>query len=516
MSDALNIRLRVIWKMLTNERAKRIFGFAFVIAPLITILMSLIIFLKYPWEFDESYNLQIVQNLRSGNGYATNGAFRGLGPYLFDPYISTGPSVLLPIWVVSIITRNTLLAARLVMLCYFLFTLALLYKLSPRSNLGRFSYGLMLMAIIPTVIATNPLGVLGEPPAMTFFLLATVAMKRGKISLTGVALAAVVLCKLNFVLAALAFLFFAMIKLALNQQNDVRVLVRKAVRLISSFIAPLLAFEIYRLFSLGGLTAYRTNIRELRNFVDSQGLDHWSANAELLGKKLTSLINIPGPLVWAAIGICILSFSFSIAFDSNSRRDPMPNNASIFAPALMSGLFVLGTFLFLSLNSWQRQAASSFFLFFPLLISLALDRLGSLASEPSRRIRLLGVLMILLITIPLGLQTLKIFENSLQVIRSPNFGAALEAQRDGARIIRDSGATSINLDGWFQNPEYQLLSGIPAVSMPDSDAKTLLVVSMVKYSFGGTYDDFLSQKDLCSEVLYSSESLLVCWPKKIK
>lgn len=506
-------RFIIVWKTLPNERIKKTLGFVVVIVPLGTIFLLLLINLKKPWEFDESYNLQIVQNLRSGNGYASNGAFRGSGPYLFDPYISTGPSVLFPIWIVSTIVRNTLLASRLVMAGYFVFMLTLLYQLVPKSNFGRFTYGLMLMAILPIVIATNPLFVLGEPPAIAFFLLATVAMKRGKISLTGVALAAVVLCKINFVMAVLVFLFFALISLALDHRNGAQDVLRKAMRLISSFVAPLLVFETYRFFSLGGLTAYRTNIRELRNFVDSQRLDHWSTSAGFLGTKLTSIINIPGPLVWAAIGICSIAFSMAVVFNHNSREFQTPENPTTLAPALISGLIILGTFLFLASAPWERQAASSFYLFLPLIILIALNRLRFLALMSSRRIRAIGVLMTLLISIPLGLRTLSTFADSLVTIRASNFGSALDAQRDAAKIIRDSGATSINLDGWFQNPEYQLLSGVPAVSMPNSSAKTIMVVSTVKYYFTGTYDDFLNQKDLCSEVLYSSENLLVCWPK---
>ena len=485
-----------------------------VIAPLVGILLLLVINLKKPWEFDESYNLQIVQNLRSGNGYASNGAFRGAGPYLFDPYISTGPSVLFPIWIISALVRNTLLASRLVMFSYFLFMLGSFYQLTPRSNFGRFAYGLMLMAVLPIVIATNPLYVLGETPSITFFLLATIAMKRGKTTLTGVALAAVVLCKLNFVLAALAFLFFVLMRFALDHKNDTKDFVRKTMRLISSFIAPLLAFELYRLFGLGGLTAYRENIRELRNFVDSQRLDHWSTNAGFLGQKLTSIINIPGPLIWAAIGICIIAFSLPLIIDKNSHEFQTSENPTTLAPALISGLIILGTFLFLSSFPWERQVASSFYLFLPLIILLALNRLRFLALGSSRRIRSIGVLMILLISIPLGLRTLSIFGDSLQTIRASNFGSALDAQRGAAKVIRDSTATSINLDGWFQNPDYQLLSGVPAASMPDSGQKTIKVVSASKYFFSGTYDEFLKEKDLCNEVLYTSESLLICWPKK--
>ena len=152
-------------------------------------------------------------------------------------------------------------------------------------------------------------------------------------------------------------------------------------------------------------------------------------------------------------------------------------------------------------------------MFFPFITLLALNRLQSLTLESSRRIRVIGVLMTLIISIPLGLRTLSIFTDSLHIIRASNFGSALDAQRDAAKIIRDSGATSINLDGWFQNPDFQLLSGVPSASMPDKDQKTITVVSATKYLFTGTYDEFLKQKDLCNEVLYTSEDLLVCWPK---
>lgn len=500
-------------KLLIRDRIIKKFGFIVVLVPVITIALLLLINLRKPWEFDESYNLQIVQNLRQGNGYATNGAFRGSGPYLFDPYISTGPAVLVPIWVVSTIIRNTLLAARLVMFSYFLFMLGLLYQLTPRSNYGRFTYGLMLMVILPIIIFTNPLFVLGETSAATLFLLATVSLKRGKTTLAGVALAAVILCKLNFVIAALMFLLFELFRIALDQRNNAKGCFCKAMRLIFGFVSPLLVFEIYRLISLGSLISYRSNIQELRDFVDSQRLEHWSSNPELLGRKLTSIINIPGLSVWVAVAFCIASFLSVIKFNQTDKKSVNSENHLTFTPVIFSGLAIFGTFLFLSSAQWERQAASAFYLALPLLVLATLNRLRFLIVGSSRRIRVIGVLIILLISVPLGVGTLTIFGNSVKTIRTNNFGSELNFQRHVAKLIRDSGATSIGLDGWFQNPDYQLLSGVPAASMPNRGQKPIIVVSVIKYYFSGTYDDFLSQKDLCREVVYSSKSLLVCWPK---
>lgn len=513
MFNSLISRFITVWKILPNERIKKVLGFIIVIVPLFTIFLLLLINLKKPWEFDESYNLQIVQNLRSGNGYATNGAFRGSGPYLFDPYISTGPSVLLPIWVISSIVRDTLLAARLVMFSYFLCMLVLLYRLTPRSNFGRFTFGIMLMALLPTIIATNPLFVLGEPVTIIYFLLATVAVKRESTTLTGIALAGVVLSKLNFTVAALVFLLLVIGRYALDKESDTKRFFKRTLRLVSGFVAPLLAFEIYRLVSLGGVTAYRTNIRELRNFVDTQRLQHWSDSAGFLGAKITSLINIPGSFVWTALGLSIVGLCLTIMTTNRRQEFSQFENSSAFTPALISGVLVLSTFLFLSSAPFERQAASSFYLIFPLIILVSLQRIRVLMLEQSFRVRLIGFSLILMISIPLGLRTLNIFSESIETVKSSAFGVALEEQQHAANIVRDSGATSIMLDGWFQNPDYQLLSGIPAASMPESSMKTIMVVSAIKYSFTGTYEDFLNQKDLCNEVLYSSESLLVCWPK---
>jgi hypothetical protein len=506
------IRSSDIYKRLTGKRFKRTLSIAVMVGPLLTVLLLLFINLKKPWGFDESYNLQVVQNLRLGNGYATNGAVRGVGPYLFDPYISTGPAVLVPIYLVASIVRNTLLAARLVMVAYFLLMLVFLYRLTPRSNYGRYTYGLMVAGILPVVIATDPLWVQGEPPAITLLLLATLTMKRRMPALTGVALAAVVLCKLNFILAALVFMACLLISFSFDYQKDKKNVFQKSCRLLFGFSLPIILFEGYRFISLGGLADYQTNIRELRRFLDSQRLNHWASMADLLSAKLTSVIRLPGPHLWIALAISLIGLLIIVVLNSKYNGQQISDDKIDVAPAYLSGLMILGTFLFISSVPFVRQAASSFFLFSSLTILLALNRMRMLVFVSSHRLRALGVLTILMISAPLGMRTISIFENSIETIRASNFGRALDDQRAASKVIRDSGATSIVLDGWFQNPEYQLLSGVPAASMPDKSQNPIIVISMIKNYFSGT-NDFLRQKEICREVLYTSENVLVCWPR---
>ena len=304
-----------------------------------------------------------------------------------------------------------------------------------------------------------------------------------------------------------------MTKLALDQNSHTREFLRKALRLLCGFIAPLLLFEIYRFLSLGGLSKYRENLRVLSDFIDSQRIDHWSASAEFLGTKLTSIVDIPGLNVWASMGLCVIGISIANMSYLKNHDLHEPENYRFLAPGIVSGLIVVGTFLFLSAAPFARQAASSFYLLLPFLILIALDCLKSLTLQSSRRVRSVGIMGILLITIPLASQALSTFSESIQTIRASTFGSALNDQRAAAKVIRESDASTINLDGWFQSPEYQLLSGVPAASMPSNDGEQIKVVTSLKYLYTGTYEDFLSQKDTCREVLYSSENVLVCWPK---
>ena len=50
-----------------------------------------------PIDYDEAYNLQVVDLLAKGQGYASYGALKGSGPWLFDPHITTGPVILGPL-----------------------------------------------------------------------------------------------------------------------------------------------------------------------------------------------------------------------------------------------------------------------------------------------------------------------------------------------------------------------------------------------------------------------------------
>ena len=61
-------------------------------------------------EYDEAYNLQIAESLRRGDGYSTFGALKSGEPWKFDPHITTGPVVMLPVAAVWLLTDGNLAA----------------------------------------------------------------------------------------------------------------------------------------------------------------------------------------------------------------------------------------------------------------------------------------------------------------------------------------------------------------------------------------------------------------------
>lgn len=502
-------RFRVLFRRRRFRRAAMTLWLAL---PGAAIVLALVINLRKPWEFDESYNLQVVDNLRRGFGYSSNGAFRGIGPYEFDPYVSTGPAVLLPIWLLSELIRSTLVAARAVMFLYLMLLVLGIRKLLPDGQRGWFKFGLALMALTSVVGATNPLFVLGEIPALSLAVMSIVAISRNKELFAGLCAGAVILCKLNFLFASISVILISVVVITFETRTTWRGVIRRILRLFAGAAVLPFLFELYRLVSLGGPTAYRTNISELRQFIDTQRLDHWTHATELLGRKLNLLLAIPGLGLSVALGLSIL-FLLVTPNPPSQRLAPEESTTVRLEAVILPALFVVGTFLFVS-NVWfVRQGASSLYLLVPVPVVVAVNRAFDYRRCASWAMKYVGAGFISVVSAILLVNVVGEIDSSVDVIASESFSSAYHEQLRVAEVIRDSGATSIVLDGWFQNPDLQLLSRVPAASMPDVDLRPIIVISSIKYYFGGSGGSLQAEEERCREVLYRTEQILVCWPK---
>src|SRR4051812_19310789 len=66
-----------------------------------------------PLTYDEAYNLQVVRHLVEHGSYATDGALYDGQPRLFDAWISTGPTLVLPSALLAASVGDHLWVARL-------------------------------------------------------------------------------------------------------------------------------------------------------------------------------------------------------------------------------------------------------------------------------------------------------------------------------------------------------------------------------------------------------------------
>lgn len=131
--------------------------------------LSLLSLFSFPATFDEAAFLQVPKNLIRYNQYAT-ATLEGFDT--FNPAVSTGPAVLLPIALVFKLFGIGLLQARFVMLAFFIGTIAALYSLAKYLFDGKVALLCLFLLICNTnndFVYTLGTTVHGEVPAIFFF-----------------------------------------------------------------------------------------------------------------------------------------------------------------------------------------------------------------------------------------------------------------------------------------------------------------------------------------------------------
>jgi len=215
---------------------------------LIIFVISFMLLQNLYYDYDESFNLQIPKNLVEKGQYAT---YYNLEYHLFDPAITTGPSVLIPIAIFFKIFGTNYLVSRFVMLCFFILMCLFLYIVS-REFFGRKAayLSLIFVILIPGSL-TIGLRALGEIPAVLYLLIGIyflcVYEKQNdkKIILlffSGVFFAFSVLAKLLFFIV----LFPIVLYIIFQKERW-----KTKVTLPASFLSTLFIWEAYQIGALG-------------------------------------------------------------------------------------------------------------------------------------------------------------------------------------------------------------------------------------------------------------------------
>lgn len=333
------------------------------------------------WE-DEAFNLTVPRNLAAGLGYTSDGTLSGSTLTPFDPRISTGPTVLLPVAGMLALGADPVIGARLVPLAYWVLLLAGLGVLGRRLA-GRF--GALIAVALPLAFNTagsvspiqGPADLLGEIAAASLIVWALVVLPR-RAWLAGLLLGLAVQAKL---IALLALPAFGVALLLLTPVGPIRrrllSAVRRAILPLVLVAAPTVLMELIALVSLG-LTGYARHVRAMGGFLLSGG-QHIEPTT--VSQKLGTLAGswfVPSWLVAAAVVLAAVAVLWA-AGPLRRWWDRDPQLLALgFGSAVGLVTFVGWWAQAAQLPLWVRHPAVGVFAFAPILAAVAVRAVAGL------------------------------------------------------------------------------------------------------------------------------------------
>lgn len=326
------------------------------------------------WE-DEAFNLTVPRNLLAGLGYASDGALSGSTITPFDPRISTGPVVLLPVAALLATGMDPVLAARLVPLGFWVLLLAGLAVLGRRIA-GR--WAALLAVAVPLAFTADagvsplqgPADLLGEIPAAALLVWALAVLPR-RAWLAGLLVGLAVQAKL---IAALALPAFAVALWVLADGHGwarLRDTVRRAWLPLLLSAVPTALFELGALLTLGP-AGFIEHLRAFVRFVRSGGQS--DAATTVLQKLGTLADSWSLPPAVAVVG-AVLALALATVGVVRRWRTATAEERVVIAYALAA---VVGALAFVAwwatasrLPLWVRHPAPGILAFFPVLAAVA-------------------------------------------------------------------------------------------------------------------------------------------------
>ena len=443
-------------KMKEKLRSFRL-GEALALGTLITLLITGIYYAFNSYvNFDEAFNLQIPANLVQHGEYGTTYD----GGQLFDPVITTGPTVLLPIAAIFKLFGVGIISARLITYLYCAIAILLLAWISYK--LAGWLATLMVVAFVSFLPNFFEFGfkVMGEIPGIVFFLIGMLAISRNKGFLGGLLLGLSALTKLSFLisLGPLA-LFYGTEWLWLSKAVR-KALIQSFLKAIVGFCLPLLMWEGVRLVSLGP-SAYWKNLEEFLSLIGIiPGPRHLFATSSFSSRL--SAIGIPYDISSRSvilIGVASLGglmLWVLIAYRASLLQGTSNNDGKLYWLLSASGITFLGWWLLASPSDWWRHLLPAYIVW-GLVVCVALGRWLmrtrlSLVSAWTviKDIGLCGVLALIIIYPAI------IRFGQVQYELKQTYAC----QMDLAQQIRQMSEQKALFGywGWFQSPELSFLS----------------------------------------------------------
>lgn len=341
------------------------------------------------WE-DEAFNLTVPLNLLDGLGYSSDGALSGSTITPFDPRISTGPVVLLPVAALLATGMDPVVAARLVPLAFWVALLAGLAVIGRRIG-GR--WAALLAVAVPLAFTADagfspiqgPADLLGEIPAAALLVWALTLLPR-RAWLAGLLVGLAIQAKL---IAALALPAFAIALWVLSDGAGwarVRDTLRRSWLPLLLAAVPTLLLELGALLSLG-FSGYWQHVRDFAHFLRTGGQgDAATTVLQKLG-TLADSWSLPGFL--AVIG-AVIALGLAVTGVVLRWRDASAADRIVIAyavAAIVGALAFVGWWATASrLPLWVRHPAPGILAFFPVIAAAALWAVAALPRRKGARV----------------------------------------------------------------------------------------------------------------------------------
>ncbi len=473
--------------------------------------------MRLPLEYDEAFNMTVVKNLGSQFMYATNGAISmPPGPKFFDPFITTGPSLMVPSALLWFITGGSVVGVRIVPLAFFIAYLVGLWRIAPGGS-SPWTKLMMVSAPLTLVVPTAfehaafvPTRLVGETAAACLLLWGVRLVVRGRWFVGGLLCGLAVQTKYVASIPLAAALFAVAVSFVIVGRP---IRLKSFMNLASGVILPTLIFESIRLMVLG-----------VKDYVDSLGvIVDYSASVVQVGDKenadamtkMTSLGNmfethsflVIALVVSLALGLMLMGEARREAgIEGESADDAASNGLLTSAALLIAGAASLVFWLLFVQEPSGRHSLVGLLLMVPGLCLLA-----QRAALHTGKLR---VGLTLLAFVGCGFIALNSAAKSWDLVRVDSL---LEEQRQIADLLEDRGVSALDVDGWWQHPEFQVLTDLP-IETPDRQSEMLIFDSIQgSYVFGlsdlSSFEETEVFRDKCKYTVFASKYYVICRPQ---
>ena len=448
-----------------------------------------------PINYDEAYNMQVVDHLVRGQGYSTNGSLIGAGIWRFDPHITTGPVPILFMAIVHYIAQNVVISLKIynnVVICAIIGA-SYLYAIRDRKPI---KLTLMVVIMLGSGHASNytrdveitAARFIGEPLAIALIFLALYAIRNGKIILTGICAGLLVQTKLpiGIFLAGIVVVIFAPRLLPKSRKVFVATIV--------SVTAPSLLFVLYVCASAESTEVVLIDWLE---FMRSQRanrtlVEEWRIWLNIVYRLVPGIFIINVVLALSNLRSNGLTWKVYNAIRRKRYKLRMPNDESLFIAAIIVGSVVTNVTHTVNFRTTMAVVV----IVVPVIWYWSSKEINNIVWDQVS----FGIVIILSIV------------SSATTLVAINNGETIKDQLEVSRKMVRDGIHSLFVDGWWQNPEYILLTGIPA--SPVRSKNQALIVQEYQAALLNT--DAKTLTDECVAPIAQTRETTVCYMKDVE